>query len=205
MGGLSLITLVIGAITSYAGRSFAWETFHLSSLQDDYTNPDGYLVPLIGTFIAQLLLMPAAIQFGRRLHSGQPIVAFMSSSLLLTSVALLSVNSVHEYLGIENWHIHGVLAHIAFGFMILGHIGIVALGEREWGSRGRYNLRIDLGTALFSFVVVVSFFLVPKFAGLDVTQAVFGFSVDVILGACEVIYLAIFYVSLWRAARTLEI
>ena len=204
-GLISLITLAVGAATSYAVRPFELETFHLSSLQDDYTNPDGYLIPLVGTFVGQLLLMGAAIGFGRRLHRTHPATAYIASSLLLTAVALLSVNSVHEYLGIANWHIHAVLAHIGFGLMILAHLGFVYLAEREFGKRGRFNLRIDLGVALFSLVVVVSLFLVPKFTGLDITQLVFGFSVDLILGLCEVIYLTIFFVSLWRVARTLEI
>ena len=203
--GISLITLAVGAATSYAVRPFHLETFHLSSLQDDYTNPDGYLVPLIGTFIGQLLLIGAAVGFGRRLRQTHPVLAYVASTLLLTAVVLLSVNSIHEYLGIEDTHVHAVLAHIGFGLMILAHISFIYLAERDFGNRGRFNIRNDLRIALFSFVVVVSLFLIPLFTGVDVTQLVFGFSVDLILGLCEVIYLTIFFVSLWRTARTLEV
>ena len=100
----------------------------------------------------------------------------------------------------------GVTAVLRSGSrLILAHIGVVYLSEREFGSRGRFNLRIDLGLALFSFVVVVSLFLIPKFTGLDITQLVLGFSVDLILGLCEAIYLTIFFVSLWRVAKVLGI
>jgi len=201
-GLLSLASLGIGAVTSYHARTFEWTSFHVSSLQDDYTNPDGYLIPLLGTLVSQLILMWVAVRLGRGLATAPRWMVLGAVACLEVALILLSVNAVHELVNMANWHLHAVLAHLAFGLLILGHLGLLqaAISTRVQDHR----LYLDRRLVLFAFAVVVMLFLVPKFTGIDVTQAVFGFPVDVILGACEVIYLTIFYVSLWRIARSLE-
>lgn len=201
-GLLSLVTLVIGAMTSYQSRAFEWTTFHVSSLQDDYTNPDGYLIPLLGTLVSQLILMWVSVRLGKGLARSPRWMVFGAVASLEVALILLSVNAVHELVNMANWHLHAVLAHLAFGLLILGHLGLLQAAIST-GVKGQ-RLVLDRRLVLFAFTVVVALFLVPKFTGIDVTLAVFGFPVDVILGACEVIYLTIFYVSLWRIARSLE-
>lgn len=197
-----MVTLTIGAVISYRTRSFEWTTFHLSSLQDDFTNPDGYLIPLFGTLIAQLLLVVPVYRLGRGLVQRGHASALFAGSLIVLAMTLLSINNIHELMKIANWHIHAILAHVAFGLMIAGHWGLLHAAAAHVNTSR--DLHADKRLVAFSFAVVVILFLIPKFTGTDVTMKLFGFPVDVILGACEVIYVSIFYVSLWRIARSLE-
>lgn len=194
---IALITLVIGGVLSYQSRDFTWETFQISSLQSAYTNPLGYLIPSVGTLFSQLILIYVAIKLARRFND------LYAGVFLVTSLALMSVNSVHDIINMKNWMVHAVMAHIGFGLMILSHIMYV-FRARAWQDEHVVDLRrryhIDQRWAVFSFAVVMLLFIIPKFTGFDVMKLIFDFNVDYILGACEVIYLVVFYVSMYRVA-----
>ena len=196
-GLISLFTLVIGGVLSYQSRDFSWETFQISSLQSAYTNPTGYLIPAIGTLIGQIILIVVGGRLARRFND------LYAGVFLVTSLVLLSVNSIHDIIDMKNWMVHAVLAHVGFGLMILSHIMFV-VRARSWQDEHAIDLprrfHLDLRWAVFSFMIVMLLFIIPKFTGFDVLKLLFNFNVDLILGACEVIYLVVFYVSMYRVA-----
>lgn len=196
-GLISLFTLVIGGVLSYQTRDFAWETFQISSLQSAYTNPAGYLISATGTLIGQLILIYVAGVLTRRFSD------LYAGVFLITSLVLLSINSVHDIFDIKDWMIHAVLAHIGFGLMILSHIMFVVrarVWQEEHTVETPRRFHLDLRWAYFSFIIVMLLFIIPKFTGFDVLKLLFNFNVDLILGACEVIYIVVFYVSMYRVA-----
>jgi hypothetical protein len=208
-GLLALLTLTVGGVLSYQTRAFALESFQVSSLQSSYTNPIGYLIPAIGTLISQMMLIVVAIRLSRWFY-GEFSGSFTRRSLiagvlLATSLSLMSVNSVHDILDTKNGYVHAVLAHIAFGLMILSNIMFIQLAmlwQEEHQPEIRRRLFIDLRWTTFAFVAVLVLFIIPKFTGFDVAAVVFGFNVDYVLGLCEVVYLTVFYATMYRVAAT---
>lgn len=208
-GLLAILTLTVGGVLSYQTRDFVLEEFQVSSLQSAYTNPTGYLIPAIGTLFSQIILIGVVgVLTGRYLRAFTGSFArrsLFAGAMLVTSLVLMSVNSVHDILDIKNWYVHAILAHLAFGLMILSHIMFVQLAmlwQEEHQPEQRRRLHIDLRWSVLAFVTVLVLFIIPKFTGFDLARTLFDMNVDLVLGLCEVTYLTLFYVSMYRVAST---
>lgn len=208
-GLLALLTLTVGGVLSYQTRDFVLEEFQVSSLQSAYTNPVGYVIPAMGTLLSQIILIGVAVSLTRRfarVFTG----AFSRRSLfagvtLVVSLVLMSVNSAHDILDTKLWYVHAILAHLAFGLMILSHIMFVQLAmlwQEEHQPEQRRRLHIDLRWSVLAFVTVLVLFIIPKFTGFDLARTLFDVNVDIVLGLCEVAYLTIFFISMYRVAAT---
>jgi len=208
-GLLALLTFTVGGVLSYQTRDFVLEEFQVSSLQSAYTNPAGYVIPAVGTLLSQIILIGVAAVLTRRFvraftgtFSRRSLIA---GATLVTSLVLMSVNSVHDIMNTKNWYVHAILAHLAFGLMILSHIMFVQLAmlwQEEHQPEQRRRLHIDLRWSVLAFVTVLVLFIIPKFTGFDLARALFDMNVDLILGLCEVTYLTLFYISMYRVAAT---
>lgn len=158
--------------------------FDLSALQSADHNPNGYLLPLVGTSVSMALLLVAGMLLRRRTGTG--------GALLMVSMILFLGNNVVSHLRPDLWGWHAALARISFMVLIIAQIAVMRSARWHTG----------LMAALTSMILASLLYVLPFWFDIDLASRLLQVDMRTFIGLAESAYLAVFFGTMLRASAT---
>ena len=183
---MAMVTQLAGMVVWFSTATVTLERFDLSSVQSVEDNPEGYLIPWVGTLSGMLLLW----MIGLRLRRWLPAAGIM----LMASMTIFVGNSLFSIIWPEYWEVHAFLARVSF-FTLIG-AQILCTVRRQHV--------VAHAVAYACLVAAVMLFILPKYGDVDLMWHLTSVQSDTILGITEGLYIIIIYATLFRVIRSFE-
>ena len=195
------VSLALSWMICFADQPFVLIEFDLSDLQWYKGNPRGYLYATIGPMVAMVVMTPLVAFLYTKYRAAAPNTAFAGSAMFVVTIVTFVVNAILSTLSSDDWLMHGVLARSSFSFLIITNVIFLHaahIAEKKGHLDKGLTTPVLLMLTHVSLFIILSIFIGPHLVGYNYPLMWIGLEPSHILGSCEVIYLILGYITLYR-------